>query len=162
MGLDQIAFELPNRPGALAGVAKILAKERINLAAISVDSTEKKGHVRLIVSDPEKAMKCLKKARYPAIRQELLAVHLEDRAGSFLRVLDVLSTAKVNIVSVAILFAKEGSQSLVALLTDDLAKARRLLQQAGFMSQTAESLVTNADLIAASPAIPQESVGFLL
>ena len=162
MALDQIALELPNRPGALAGVARLLAEERINLAAISVDSKSRKGHVRLIVSDTDKAMRCLQKADYPVVRQELLAVHLEDRSGSFLQVLDVLAAAKVNIEGVAILVAREGSQSLVALLTSDLAKARRLLEQAGFMSRTAERLVNNADLVAASPAIPQESVGFLL
>ena len=162
MALQQISFELANRPGALAAVARLLAEAHINLSAISVDSAGREGHVRLIVSDPERAAKALKAAKYPAVRHEMIAVRLEDRAGSFLKVLDVLAAAQVNVSSVAILVAKEGSQSLVALVTDDLAKSRRLLQRAGFISESAERLVTNADLIAASPAIPQESVGFLL
>src|SRR5208282_1038620 len=52
MTLREISLTLPNRPGALAGVARTLARERINLAAISVDSTATKGRVRLVVSDP--------------------------------------------------------------------------------------------------------------
>ena len=162
MSLIELALKLPNRPGALAAIARLLAEAKINLAAISVDSTGKVGSVRLIVSDPSAAALLLESSGYPVEQREMLAVHLEDRAGSFLKVLDVLAEAKVNIRSVAILVAREGSHSLVGLLTDDSAKARRLLQQAGFISEKAERLVSNSDLVAAAPAIPAESVGLLL
>jgi hypothetical protein len=162
MALLQISLKLPNRPGALASIARLLAEQRINLAAISVDSSGRVGLVRLVVNDPERGERILRDAGYPSERSELIAVQLEDRAGSFLKVLDVLSAAKVNITSVAILVAREGSHSLVALGTDDLKKARRLLRQAGFISEGAEKLVSNADLVSAAPAIPAESVGLLL
>ena len=162
MTLREISLTLPNRPGTLVGVARVLAKDRINVAAINVDSSASKGHVRLVVSDPERAVRELAKAGYEPEIRELLAVRLEDRAGSFLRVLETLAKAKVNVQSVAILVAREGSHPLVALSTNDLAKARRLLQDAGFASQLAERLVTNSDLLATAPSIPQESVGLLL
>ncbi len=92
----------------------------------------------------------------------MIAVRLEDRAGSFLKVLDALAQANVNVVSVAILVAREGAQSLVALSTDDLTRARKVLRERGFIAEGAERLVSNADLIAAAPAIPAESVGLLL
>jgi hypothetical protein len=162
MALREIALTLPNRPGTLAGVARVLAKDRINVAALAVDSTATKGHVRLVVSDPDKAMRILAKAGYEPEIREMLAVRLEDKAGSFLRVLETLAKAKLNVQSVAILVAREGSHPLVALSTTDLAKARRLLQEAGFASQLAERIVTNSDLLATAPSIPQESVGLLL
>ncbi len=62
MPLLEITVSLPNRPGTLAGVARTLARDRINLAAISVDSTRAKGRVRLIVSDPERARHLLEEA----------------------------------------------------------------------------------------------------
>jgi hypothetical protein len=162
MPLREISLTLPNRPGTLAGVARTLAKERINVAALSVDSTPSKGHVRLIVSDPDRAVRLLGRAGYPTEIREMLAVRLEDRAGSFLRVIEALAKAKINIASVAILVTREGNQPLVALSTSDLAKSRRLLQDAGFASQLAERLVTNSDLLASAPTIPPESVGLLL
>jgi hypothetical protein len=162
MSLREILLTLPNRPGALAGVARALAKERINLAAITVDSTSGKGRVRLIVSDPDRALGLLAAAGFDPEAREMLAVRLEDRAGSFLRVLDVLAREKVNILSVAILVAREGNQPLVALSANDLVRARRILQRAGFMSRAAEGLVSNHDLLAAAPSIPSESVGLLL
>ncbi len=162
MSLREILLTLPNRPGALAGVARILAHERINLAAISVDSAAGKGRVRLVVNDPDRATQLLSGAGYAVEVREMLAVHLEDRAGSFLRVLDALARAKVNIQSVAILVAREGSQPLVALAANDLDKARRLLAKAGFGSHDRLGTTSNEELLAAAPSIPFESVGLHL
>jgi hypothetical protein len=162
MTLQELALELPNRPGALAGVARILAKERINVAALSVDSSARRGYVRLVVSDPQRARSLLAEAGYRVETHELIAVRLEDRSGSFLQVLEALSAARVNIQSAAILVVKEGSQSLVAFSSDDLPRALQVLREGGFLSERAERLVRNRDLLAAAPAIPSESVGLLL
>lgn len=162
MSLREISLSLPNRPGTLAKVARTLAKERINVAAISVDSTSSKGRVRLIVNDPDRALRLLSAAGYSAEARETIAVRLEDRSGSFLRVLELLAKEKVNLQSVAILVAREGSQPLAALSSDDLPRARKILRSAGFASVLAERIVSNADLLASAPTIPSESVGLLL
>lgn len=162
MPLKELALRLANRPGQMARVARILAKEHINLAAISVGSSGRMGHVRIIVDRPEVALGLLTAAGFTVESHELIAVHLADESGSFLRILDLLAKEKVNVQSVAILVAREGSQSLVGLSTSNLAKARRLLERAGVLSTSAERLVTNADLLAGSPTIPSESVGLLL
>jgi len=148
MSLREISLSLPNRPGTLAGVARTLARERINVAAISVDSTTAKGRVRLIVSDPARALRLLSAAGYRAESREMLSVRLEDRAGSFLKVLEVLAKEKVNLQSVAILIAREGNHPLVALSTNDLARARRILRRAGFASHLADQLVSELLLTA--------------
>ena len=162
MSLREISLTLPNRPGALAGVARILAKERINLAAISVDSTPARGRVRLIVSDPDRAMSLLASHGLAVDVREMIAVRLEDRAGSFLKVLEVLEREHVNIQSVAILLKRDSGHVLVALSANDVALARRVLHRARFSSASAERLVSNSDLVAASPRIPSDSVGLLL
>jgi hypothetical protein len=162
MVLREIFLTLPNRPGALAGVARALAEQRINLAAIDADSSPKTGRIRLIVNDPDRAVRLLEAAGYRPEVREMLAVRLEDRAGSFLKVLEVLAREKVNVQSVAILVARDGNQPLVAISSTDLGRARRLLQRAGFVSRAAEGLVSNGDLLAGAPTIPGESVGLLL
>jgi len=162
MPLREISLSLPNRPGTLVGVARALARERINVAAISVDSTASRGRVRLIVSEPDRALHLLTVAGYRAEMREMIAVRLEDRAGSFLRVLELLAKEKVNLQSVAILIAREGNQPLVALSTNDLERARDALRQGGFASDVADRLVSNPDVLAGAPSIPSESVGMLL
>jgi hypothetical protein len=162
MALQEISLTLPNRPGALAGVARLLAGARINLAAVSVDSTPSRGRVRLIVNAPERAVTLLSEEGYRPEVRELLAVRLEDRAGSFLRILEVLARGKVNVTSAAVLVAREGNLPLVALATSSPGRAHKLLAAAGFASQHAERLISNSDLLAGAPTIPSESVGLLL
>jgi len=162
MSLRELTFTLPNRPGALARVARALAQEKVNLAAISVDSAAGRGRVRLIVNDPDRATTLLRSAGYAVEVREMIAVRLEDRAGTFLRVLELLTQEGLNIQSVAILVAREGNQTLVALSTNDLARTRRILHRAGMASRVAERLVSNDDLLATAPTIPSESVGLLL
>jgi hypothetical protein len=162
MGLREISLTLPNRPGTLAKVARALAKERINLAAIGVDSTPTRGRVRLVVSDPDRAVALLDAEGFTCEMRELMAVRLEDRSGSFLRVLEALTKAKINVQSVAILVTRESNQPVVAFSADDLSRARAVLRKAGFATPSADRPVSNADLIAGAPTIPGESVGLLL
>ncbi len=162
MALVEIALNLPNRPGELAGVARLLAEHQINVASIHVDSTSARGTVRLVVSDPAGALPLLRKAGLSVTTCELIAVQLEDRAGSFLKVLDCLTEARINIEHVVLLVQRDGNRTLVALGLDDLARARRRLRRAGFLSAEADRLVSNSDLVAGAPVIPSESVGLLL
>jgi hypothetical protein len=158
MALREISLHLPNRPGTLAGVARLLAQDHINVAAISVDSQSRTGHVRLIVSDPGSATRLLRKAGYRPQVREVLAVRLEDRTGAFLSVLNILGRAGVNIRSVVILVAREGTEPIVALSTDNVPRARRLLRDAGYGTSLDELKVSNRQLIANAPTIPLESV----
>jgi hypothetical protein len=162
MALLEIGLQLANRPGELAKVARLLAREQINLAAISVDSSGRSGHVRLIVNRPDRAVGLLTAAGFSVESRELIAVHLADESGSFLRILDQLAQAKVNVTSVAILVVREGAESLVAISTSDIRRARKVLESAGVLSESVERLISNADLLAHSPSIPSESVGLLL
>ncbi|HEV2318001.1 MAG TPA: ACT domain-containing protein [Thermoplasmata archaeon] len=162
MGLIELSLHLPNRPGQLAAVARLLAEHGINVASIHVDSTARRGDVRLVVSDPKGALPLLKKAHYVVRTHELIPVQLEDRAGSFLRVLDALGAAKINIEHVVLLVRREGTKTMVGLGLSDLPKARRVLRRSGFLPEGSEAALTNAELVAAAPAIPSESVGLML
>jgi hypothetical protein len=162
MALKEISLRMPNRPGQIARVARLLAEQRINIAAISLDSAGARSSVRLIPDRPDRAMTILEDAGFSVECHDTIVVHLEDRAGSFLKVLDMLAASKVNVESIAILVAREGGHTLAAIATDDIARARRVLQEGGFASGKAEALVTNADVLSRAPAIPSESVGLLL
>jgi hypothetical protein len=159
MALEELALKIGTRPGQLARVARVLARERINLAAISLDATGPKGLLRMVVDRSDDAARLLGAEGLEVERHGLITLRLADRAGSFLRVLDLLAAAKVSVESVAILVARAGNDCLVALSCDDLEKARAVLGRAGVVSATGDGRVENADLFAVAPSIPGESVG---
>ncbi len=162
MTIQELSLRLPNRPGQLAGVLRRLAEQRINIAAVSVDSTRAQGHVRLVVSDPVRALEILRDAEFRVETRELITVSLEDRPGSLLQALDILAKGRVNILSITLLVTREHARVLVALSVNDLPKAHRLLMQGGFLSHETHRRLTNADLLGVSPSISSESVGMLL
>jgi hypothetical protein len=162
MALKEIALKMPNRPGQIARIARLLAEQKINIASISLDSTGARSSVRLVTDCPERAVRILEEAGFTVDIHDTIVVHLEDRAGSFLNVLDILSSKKVNVESIAILVTREGTRVLAAIATDDITRARKVLEASGVVSDKAERLISNADLIAHAPSIPSESVGLLL
>lgn len=163
MPVQEISLVLANRVGALRNVAHILADGRINVAAVSVTSTGTRSICRMVVSDTEQALWRLRKAGYKVDASDLLVVHLEDRTGALLKVLDILASKKINIQAVCILVTRDKKKALVGLSANNPARARQLLSEAGFLAPSAEELVTNEDLVAAAPTeVPGESVGLLL
>ncbi len=63
----------------------------------------------------------------PKVKQ--LTIALENRPGALAQVTEILADAKVNIV--ALLGSASGGQGSVQVVVDDLAKAKKALQQAG-------------------------------
>jgi hypothetical protein len=162
VAIQELSMRLPNRPGQLAGVLRRLARERINIAAVSVDSTQSEGHVRLVVSDPDRALKVLREAKFPLEAREMITISLEDRPGSLLQALDLLAKGQVNILSITLLVTRERARVLVSLSVNNPVKARRILTEGGYLSHETARRLSNADLLGVTPSIPSESVGLLL
>jgi hypothetical protein len=162
VAIQELSLRLPNRPGQLAVVLRRLAQERINIAAVSVDSTRTQGHIRLVVSDPARALETLRDADFNVETRELITIALEDRPGSLLQALDLLAKGQVNILSITLLVTRERSRVLVALSVNNQSKARRLLTDGGYLSHESVRRITNADLLGVTPSISSESVGMLL
>ena len=59
MGVNQISIFLENRTGQLAEITGLLAKNNINLRAISIAETADYGVLRVIVDDSAAAAKAL-------------------------------------------------------------------------------------------------------
>lgn len=97
MSLKQISVFLENKPGALLGMTSVLAKNQIDLRALSLAETKDFGIVRLIVDDVYTATTVLKEAGYVHSLTPVLGVAIPDTPGGLDRVLCELTDAKVNI-----------------------------------------------------------------
>lgn len=163
MPIQALYLDLPNRPGALRPVAQILAEGRINVASFALTSQGTKGFVRMVVDDTERALALLRKTGYKVDADEMLVVALEDKAGSFVKVLDVLAKHKLNLKGGTILITRDRKRVLMGLQVANTARARKLLQDAGFLAANAEQLVTNQDLIGGTLIEAEsQSVGLLM
>jgi len=77
----QLAAFLANRPGALARVCDALAKAEINIHALATSDTVDHSVVRMVVSDPTKALMLLGEAGVLALKSDVLMIEAENEAG---------------------------------------------------------------------------------
>ena len=86
----ELTLRLPNNAGALAGVCRMLADERVNVLAMSLGEG---GHLRLVVDNHIHGAAALRERRYRVTQREVLVI---DRATS-LTALQLIADAEINL-----------------------------------------------------------------
>src|SRR6201987_188150 len=93
----QLAVFLENRPGALARVCEALGKAGVNIHALTVSDTVDHSVVRMIVSDPTKALMLLGERGVLAFENDVLCIDAATERGVLGRIAEALSRAEGNI-----------------------------------------------------------------
>jgi hypothetical protein len=124
----QLSLILENRPGVLAEVSGDLAEQGINIEAIHVTNLADHCVVRMVVSDPQRALHLLGDAGALVFESEILAVPLSNRPGALAEVARRIGKARVNIDHLYATTVPRGRQSTLYLLVSDVEKAKRALR----------------------------------
>src|SRR5262250_1127905 len=93
----QLSLILENRPGVLAEVCGDLARAKVNIEAITVANLVDHSVVRMVVSDPGRAIHLLGAAGVLVFENEVVAVTSANRPGTLSEIARRLGKAKVNI-----------------------------------------------------------------
>ena len=93
----QLCIFLRNKPGVLAKLCKALAREHIDMKAISVADSLDHAVVRMVVDKPTAARQLFEDHNLLVIENDLVALTLPDRPGELGRVAARLSKARLNI-----------------------------------------------------------------
>jgi hypothetical protein len=122
----QLTVSLKSKPGVLAQLARTLAEAGVNIASLSADAVSGRGKIRLIVNDPAKARRALRRAGYRVAEEPAFVVRMQNKPGALARVTQKLAKARVNIKGAYATTAGRGGASVV-LTVGNAAKARRVL-----------------------------------
>jgi hypothetical protein len=124
----QLAVFLANRPGALARVCEALAKEEINIHALATSDTVDHTVVRMVISDPTKALMLLGEAGVLALETEVLMIETANQPGVLAKIAERLAKAKVNIEYVYLAGSLKAEKGLIILRPSDIEKAQNALR----------------------------------
>ena len=80
--IQQLSVFLENREGRLDDVLKVLARNDVNIVALSLADTSDYGMLRMIVSDPHKGRAALKEAGITAMLTDVVALRVPHATGS--------------------------------------------------------------------------------
>jgi hypothetical protein len=124
----QLAVFLANRPGALARVCEALANAEINIHALATSDTVDHTVVRMVVSDPTKALMLLGEAGVLALETEVLTIETASEPGVLAKIAESLAEAEINIEYAYLAGGRAAEKGLIILRPSDVEKARRVLQ----------------------------------
>ena len=94
----QLSVFLANRPGALARVCDALANAGINIYALATSDTVDHTVVRMVVSDPTKALMLLGEAGVLALEKDVITIETANEPGVLGKIAERLAEAEVNIL----------------------------------------------------------------
>jgi hypothetical protein len=123
----QLALFLENRPGTLARVCDALAAENINIFAISSSDTVDHIVVRMIVSDPARALFVFEEHGTLVVEDDVLMIAGDNKPGSLAKLAHKLAGAKINIEYAYCATLPEAKRGLLVLRVSDVKKAMKVL-----------------------------------
>ena len=127
MAISQISVFVENRPDITA----VLAKNSIDIRALSVADTSDYGILRLIVNDPKSAVEALRSEGMTASATQVLGIIIPDEPGGLARAIKVLSDAQISVEYAYAFITPSVGNAYVIIRVEDNDKASEILKGAG-------------------------------
>ncbi len=140
MTINQLSIFIENKEGKLADLTSTLAREGIDIRAMSVADTRDFGILRLIVSDTDRAIRVLKESGCIVTVTQVLAVSIPDSPGSLAKVLHILADNHISIEYMYAFITRRQEGAYVVFRVEDNNVAGELLSANGV------KLATTADI----------------
>jgi hypothetical protein len=93
----QISVFLENKPGRLANVLSALAREKVNITALTVMDSRERSVLRLVPDDAAKTQQVLKALGARNVQTDVLLVELRNHPGALAHVCELLAGEHINI-----------------------------------------------------------------
>ena len=140
MAIQQISVFVENKQGKLVETIKKMADNGINIRAMSIADTKNFGILRMITSDNAKTKEVLSDNTV-VNTTDVIAVKMADTPGALYKVMDILSSAGVNIEYLYAFTASDALGAYVVFRVDDVPHAQKLMDDNGMQSLNDEDIV---------------------
>ncbi|MFI5359081.1 MAG: ACT domain-containing protein [Halanaerobiales bacterium] len=127
MIIKQLSVFLENKAGRLTELTGILGNAGINMTALSIADTSEFGIIRVVVSDPEKALQILKEHNFSVNLTDVVCLMTENQPGALTRALELLSAERI---SIEYMYAFSiGERAFIIMKTEDINRTIELLRK---------------------------------
>jgi hypothetical protein len=136
----QLSVFAENKPGRLAKVTGILGREKINIRAISISTSDAFGVINILVDDPKRAHTVLSKEGLTVSLKEVVAVLIEDKPGGLDKLIQLLYAENINIENAYGFVLESWKKAVFVVDVDQLEKTQELLKKNKFETLDAAAL----------------------
>jgi hypothetical protein len=131
MLIKQISVFVENKQGRLHMLTDVLAREGIDLKAMTIADTMDFGIMRCIVQDPEKTLKVIRENNFTASITEVIAVEVPDVPGGLSNVLKILSDNGISVEYLYSFVRMHKNNALIIFRVEDPETAVGILEGNG-------------------------------
>lgn len=117
-----------DKPGEVARLAEVLAKNAVNIRGISTDIGKILPVIHVITDDEASARRVLKASGFDFVERDVLVISMSDKPGELAKITKKLAKAGINIESMFILGPK-ASEVQVAVGVDQRDRAQNMLMK---------------------------------
>ena len=136
----QLSVFVENRVGQLLHLTRLFERTDVRILAVSVVHCVDCAVCRMILDDPDRASEVLRGARFQVSEAELIVVSLPHGKRALLATWAALLGAEINIHYTYPLLVHPGGSAAIAVVSDNMEEAIRILRERGF------ELLDHADL----------------
>jgi hypothetical protein len=127
--VKQLSVFLANKPGTLAAVCEELAKKKINVFALTISDTVDHAVVRMVVSEPRRALTMFEERGVLVVENKVLSIENNNAPGSLAKIAKRLAKGKVNIEYAYLATSPGAKKGLLIIRVADSEKALKLLSK---------------------------------
>ncbi len=142
MQVRQISIFMENRAGRLQEITAALAKEGINLRALSLADTSDFGILRIIVDRPDDAVKYLRDGGFTIRENVVIACCISDDPGGLNSILNSLAAQEISVEYMYGFLGKHEHEAVMIIRVQDTQQAIKTLVKDGFTLLKGENIYT--------------------
>ena len=129
MIIKQVCAFIEHKTGRLSELADLLASNGIDISALSLADSTDYGILRMLVSDPETAVRVMRDSGVVAKITEAVAVAIDDTPGGFANVVHTLSTQNFEVKDMYASVGHIHGKALMILGIDDPVAAEAIIKE---------------------------------
>ena len=123
MAIKQVSIFVENKEGRIKKAIDTLAKQNINIRALSIADTTKYGILRLIVSDNAKAIEALEKDGFIVKENEVIILAVPDEPNGLNSTLAVFDEKGINLEYLYAFVSSKTDEAIVVMRLENMEKA---------------------------------------
>ncbi len=130
--LQQVSVYAENKKGTMRKITGILLDNDINILGSVTNDSAEYGIIRMVVSEPQKAMKALDEAGFLIRLTEVIGVEIEDEVGNLNRLLRDLEKSNIDVDYLYLSFNRESSKPIMVFHCVDTSEVKACLIGKGY------------------------------
>ncbi|MBR4789327.1 MAG: amino acid-binding protein [Treponema sp.] len=140
MTVNQISIFLENKPESLSELTDVLAKNNVNMRALSLADTSDFGIAHIITDDCAAAEEILKANDYIVKTTGVIALEIPDEAGSLNKILKLLAENGRNIEYMYGFTGRKTNSACMIIRCTNMPKTEEILEANGIHTIGQEEL----------------------